>query len=52
MPKMLVILPFKYGGERLEPGDKVEMSDSDARLYEHLGKAIPKVTAPRRKRKA
>lgn len=36
MKKLLVILPFKYGGERLQPGDKVEMNEGHARLYKHL----------------
>lgn len=48
MKKLLVILPFKYGGERLEPGDKVEMNESHEGLYKHLGLVID-IQKPARK---
>lgn len=51
MKKLLVILPFKYGGERLDPGDRVEMNETHERLYKHLGLVIDIQKPARRTRK-
>jgi hypothetical protein len=50
LKKLLVILPFKYGGEKLQPGDKVDMPQSHEGLYKHLG-LIVDIQKPARKRK-
>ena len=51
LKKLRVILPFKYGGERLDPGDTVEMNESHERLYKHLGLIVDIQKPVRRTRK-